>query len=173
MKKGGVFLLLLSIAAINSFSQTLSFPQSFTGNWKGTLTWSRPGKPSEVFTMRLNILPADSGRYTWQIIYGDDQKDNRPYLLMPVDTAIGRWVVDERNSIVLDSYWIGNRFMGAFTVGGNTIVDQYWIDEQGMHVEFISYAVKPLATTGGTSKDIPPVDSYKILSLQKGILQRQ
>lgn len=70
-------------------------------------------------------------------------------------------------------YWMGNRFISAFSVGGNTIVDQYWIDEQGMHVEFISYSVKPVATTGGASKDIPPVDSYKILSLQKGILQRQ
>jgi hypothetical protein len=167
------FLLILAVSGYSQTKDTIHFPQSFTGNWKGTLTWSRPGKPSQTFTMRLNIQPADSGRYTWQIIYGDDQKDNRPYLLMLVDTANGHWVVDERNSIVLDSYWMGNRFIGAFTVGGKTIVDQYWIDEQGMHVEFISYAVKPVATTGGTSKDIPPVESYKILSLQKGVLQRQ
>jgi hypothetical protein len=178
MKKGRIFLLLLLITAINSFSQTSSFPQSFTGNWKGTLTWSRPGKPSQTFTMRLNILPADSGRYTWQIIYGDDPStslrvDNRQYLLIPVDTATGHWIIDERNSILLDSYWMGNTFIGAFTVGGNTISNQYWIDEEGLHVEFISYAVKPVATTGGTSKDIPAVDSYKILSLQKGILQKQ
>ncbi|MBX9783277.1 MAG: hypothetical protein K2X48_08295 [Chitinophagaceae bacterium] len=173
--------LFLLILAASSYSQTknmLFFPQSFTGNWKGTLTWNRPGKPSQTFTMRLNIQPADSGRYTWQIIYGDDPStplrvDNRQYLLIPVDTTNGHWKVDERNTILLDSYWMGNRFIGAFSVGGNTIVDQYWIDEQGMHVEFISYAAKPVATTGGTSKDIPPVDSYKILSLQKGILQKQ
>jgi hypothetical protein len=173
MKNEKLLLLIFLIAALNSFSQTSSFPQSFTGNWKGTLTWSRPGKPSQAFSMRLNIQATDSGRYTWQIIYGDDQKDNCPYLLIPVDTANGHWIIDERNSIVLDSYWMGNKFIGAFTVGGNTIVNQYWIDEQGMHVEFISYAVKPVVTTGGTSKDIPPVDSYKILSLQKGVLKRQ
>jgi hypothetical protein len=122
--------------------------------------------------MRLNVLPADSGRYTWQIIYGDDEKDNRPYLLVPVDTAKGHWVVDERNSILLDSYWIGNRFVGAFTVQNSTIVDQYWIEPDGLHVEFITYAAKPLKATGGTSNDVPPVDSYQVKSVQRGVLKR-
>jgi hypothetical protein len=152
--------------------QTISFPQSFVGKWKGKLTWVVPGKPSQTFTMRLYILPADSGRYTWQIIYGDDEKDNRPYILQAVDTAKGHWVVDEKNSIILDSYWIGNRFTGAFSVQNSTIVDQYWLEADGLHVEFITYATKPIATTGGTSADIPPVDSYQIKSVQRGVLKK-
>lgn len=151
---------------------TVSFPQSFIGNWKGTLTWSVAGKTPQTFTMRLNVQPADSGRYTWQIIYGDDQKDNRPYLLIPVDTAKGHWVVDERNSIILDSYWIANRFTGVFAVGGSTIFDAYWIDDEGLHVEFVTYGSKAINTTGGTSKEIPPVESYQIKSVQRGILKR-
>jgi hypothetical protein len=152
--------------------QTISFPQSFIGKWKGTLTWTVAGKAPQAFTMRLNILPADSGRYTWQIIYGDDEKDNRPYILQAADTAKGHWVVDEKNSIVLDSYWIGNRFTGAFAVQNSTIVDQYWLEADGLHVEFLTYATKPIATTGGTSADIPPVDSYEIRSVQRGVLKR-
>lgn len=156
----------------NKTKKVISFPQSFIGNWKGTLTWTVAGKQPQTFTMRLNIQPADSGRYTWQIIYGDDQKDNRPYFLIPVDTAKGHWVVDEQNTIILDSYWIANRLTGAFSVSGSTIVDQYWLAADGLHVEFITYATKPVATTGGTSADIPPVESYQIKSVQRGVLKR-
>lgn len=167
------FLLLIGLLFLKiAIAQTASFPQSFIGNWKGTLTWTVPGKASQTFTMRLNIQPAGSGRYTWQIIYGDDQKDNRPYLLIPVDTAKGHWVVDERNSIILDSYWIANRFTGVFAVGGSTIFDAYWIDAEGLHVEFVTHNTKPLNITGGTSKEIPPVESYQIKSVQRGVLKK-
>lgn len=167
------FVSFIVIAAAHVSAQTSSFPQSFIGDWKGTLTWAVPGKAPQIFTMRLNIQPADSGRYTWQIIYGDDQKDNRPYLLSPVDTAKGHWVVDERNSIILDSYWIGNKFTGVFAVSGSTILDQYWIENGDMYVEFVTYNSKPLAVTGSTSKEIPAVDSYQIKSVQRGVLKKQ
>jgi hypothetical protein len=159
-------------ATVPAKQTTISFPQSFIGKWKGTLTWTVAGKVPQTFAMRLNILPADSGQYSWQIIYGDDEKDNRPYTLKAVDTAKGHWVVDENNSIILDSYWIGNRFTGAFSVQNSTIVDQYWLETDGLHAEFITYTTKPIATTGGTSADIPPVDSYQIKSVQRGVLKK-
>lgn len=171
--------IIILIICGSSYAQNAFFPQSFIGNWKGTLTWTVPGKSPQSFTMRLNIQPADSGRYTWQIIYGDEDPttspkvDNRPYVLIPVDTAKGHWVVDERNSIILDSYWIANRFTGVFAVGGSTIFDAYWIDAEGLHVEFVTYNSKPLNTTGGTSKEIPPVESYQIKSVQRGVLKKQ
>lgn len=155
-----------------SAAQQLSFPQSFVGNWKGTLTWNRPAKASQQFTMRLNIQPADSGRYTWQIIYGDDQKDNRPYVLMPVDTATGHWQIDEKNTIVLDGFFIGNSFTSVFSVSGSTIVSKYELTAEGLMVSFNTFATKPVATTGGTSNEIPPVDSYKVIGLQQGLLRR-
>ncbi len=154
-------------------AQPASFPQSFIGNWTGKLTWNRPDKAPQQFAMRLNIQPADSGRYTWQIIYGDDQKDNRPYLLLPVDPAKGHWQIDERNTIVLDGYFIGNRFSSVFSVSGSTIVSSYELTADGLLVSFTTYATKPVATTGGTSNEVPPVDSYYVKSLQQGFLRKE
>lgn len=168
-----VLLQLLLLMSLFSSAQQASFPQSFFGNWKGTITWNRPAKASQQFTMRLNIQPADSGRYSWQIIYGDEQKDDRPYVLMPVDTATGHWQIDERNTIVLDGYFIGNSFTSAFAVSGSTIVSKYELTADGLMVSFTTYAAKPIATTGGTSKEIPPVDSYKVIGLQQGLLKKQ
>lgn len=174
-----IFLVQFMLMVVCLSAQPSSFPQSFFGNWKGTLTWSRPGKQTQQFTMRLNIQPADSGRYTWQIIYGDDNPstslrvDNRPYLLQPVDTAKGHWQIDERNTIVLDSYIIGNTFSSVFSVSGSTIVSKYELTKAGLQISYTTFATKPATTTGGTSNEIPPVDSYKVVGLQQGLLIRQ
>lgn len=167
-----IFLVQFMLMVVCLSAQPSSFPESFVGNWKGTLTWSRPGKQTQQFTMRLNIQPADSGRYTWQIIYGDDQKDNRPYLLQPVDTAKGHWQIDERNAIVLDSYIIGNTFSSVFSVSGSTIVSKYELTKAGLQISYTTFATTPVTTTGGTSNEIPPVDSYKVVGLQQGLLTK-
>ena len=166
-----IFVNVLLLVFLFSSAQQLSFPQSFVGNWKGTLTWNRPEKAAQQFAMRLNIQAVDSGRYTWQIIYGDEQKDNRPYILMPVDTTKGHWQIDERNTIVLDGYFIGNSFTSVFAVSGSTIVSKYELTADGLMVSFTTYATKPITTTGGTSNEIPPVDSYQVKSLQQGLLK--
>jgi hypothetical protein len=156
-----------------SFAQT-SFPASFTGHWQGTLFWYQAGKklPQKV-KMQLIIRPADSAdQYTWQIIYGDKGEDNRPYILKPVDTAKGHWQVDERNGIVLDQYFIGNRFTSAFTVQSTTIVDSYWREGKNLVAEFYSLTAKPVNTTGQGTEDSPKVDSYATKSYQRAVLKR-
>lgn len=147
---------------------------AFLGQWKGKLQWMVAGKPTKEFSMQLIIQPADTvGQYTWQIIYGDSGKvDNRPYLLKPVDTAKGYWVIDERDGIVLDSYLHGNSLHGAFTVTGNTIVDNYTVNGDEMNVEFFSIKLDQKNTSGKGTDETPFVDSYKITSYQVGVLKR-
>ena len=123
--------------------------------------------------MELRIQPTDiTGTFTWQIIYGSATEDNRPYTLIAKDSTKTHWVIDENNGIVLDQYWVGSRFCGAFTVMGNTIVNNYWVENGKLMVEFYSIGAKPIATTGKGTKESPAVDSYKIGSYQKAILQR-
>ena len=149
------------------------FPKCFIGNWKGTIQWMIAGKPTRPFTMRLNIQPSDTaGQYTWQIIYGDDNKDNRPYILKAVDTAKGHWVIDENDSIILDSYVHGNSIHGAFTVQGNTIIDNYTIENGKMRVEFFSIKLDDKKQSGKGTAETPFVDSYLISSYQTGLLTR-
>jgi hypothetical protein len=163
--------LLLSATGI---AQSQPFPASITGNWKGTMQWMVSGKPAKSFSMQLRIHNADSaGCYTWQIIYGDDEKDNRPYLLKPVDTAKGHWLIDERNGILLDGFVHGNAFHGAFTVQGNTIVDNYTLLPDGrLQVEFFTIKLDEKRKSGNGTEDSPEVNSYPIRSYQTGILNK-
>ena len=165
-----IFVAFLSVS-VNAQS---SFPESWKGNWKGELQWFKTGKaePQKV-NMELRIHPTDSaGTWKWQIIYGAETKDNRPYLLIPKDTAGIHWAIDEKNGIVLDQYWVANKFCGAFTVMNNTIINNYWMEDDKLLIEFYSISAKPVATTGKGTEESPSVDSYKVGSYQKAILYR-
>lgn len=165
-----VLLSFLSLAA-----QQSAFPASWTGNWKGNLHWYKgTSREPKVVNMELRIKPLDSaGVYTWQIIYGAEATDNRPYLLVAKDTAKGLWSIDERNGIVLEQAWIANRFCGTFTVGGSTIVNSYWVEDGKLHCEFYSMGAKPVNTSGKGTEESPSVDSYRMNSYQRAVLHRQ
>ncbi|MFT3825847.1 MAG: hypothetical protein QM731_18150 [Chitinophagaceae bacterium] len=153
-----------------------SFPADFVGHWKGTLNWYPSGaKEPKQITMELHVQPSKdtAGQYTWNLVYGKPSEDNRPYILKPVDTAKGHWVIDEVNGIKLDQYWIGNAFSGAFRVENSTIVNTYWLENGRLKVQFISYLSKPVATTGKGTEESPFVDSYGVRSYQLAELTKQ
>jgi hypothetical protein len=166
-----LFTILLS-CSINA--QSSSFPQSWVGNWKGELQWYKTGEPEpKKVNMELKIQPTDSiNIWSWQIIYGSVTEDNRPYKLILKDSSGIHWAIDENNGIILDQYWVANKFCGAFTVQNNTIVNSYWMEKDELVVEFYSIGAKPAATTGKGTEDSPQVDCYKIGSYQKAVLKR-
>ena len=139
-------------------------------NWHGFLSGSRP----KHVPMQLLIQPSadTAGHFTWHIIYKDQSKDSRPYRLKPVDTLTGHWLIDERNGILLDQYWVGNRFSGAFSVSNATIVNTYYLEDDKLIVEFISYPLKSVRTSGKGNKEIPFVESYAVKSFQRAVLSR-
>lgn len=152
------------------------FPDAFIGHWYGKLNWYPDGASTpRIVDMELHIQPAKDSvnQYTWHIIYGKQSEDSRPYLLKTVDTSKGHWVIDEVNGIILNQYWKGGKFSGAFTVGGTTILNSYWIENDALHLEFFSYPVKAIATTGNGTEESPKVDSYHIRSYQRGVLRKK
>lgn len=175
MKKLLSLIPLVFIIAVSGWAQdTTSFPHAFTGKWKGSIQWFVAGKPPRDIPMQLIIQPADSqGHYTWKIIYGEDGKDFRPYLLKPVDIAAGHWIVDEGDGIVLDSYVHGNSLHSAFTVQNSTIVDNFRLENGKLYVEFFTILLDEKKTSGKGTEEVPLVNSYRIGSYQSGWLTRQ
>lgn len=172
-----LFLILFcSLLKLTGYCQsTTSFPQQFVGHWKGTLEWTQTGKKeTQRVDMELHILPSadTAGQFSWNLVYGKASQDNRPYILKAVDTAAGHWVIDERNGIILDQYWVANRLAGAFTVMNSTIVNSYWLENGKLYLEFVTYQSKPIATTGKGDKEVPLVDSYAVKSYQRAILTK-
>jgi hypothetical protein len=166
----------LSIFLISGFfSSGQQFPQDFVGHWEGELQWFNTGKkePQKV-KMQLIVKPADTlGHYTWQLVYGENNTDNRPYILKPVDTASGHWLIDEQNGIILHQYWAGGRFTSVFTVQKSTILSTCYLQNDSLVFEFFSYGAKPFETSGGTRDEIPEVGSYALKAVQKAVLKKK
>ena len=168
------YLILTVTILICQLCYAQKFPASFTGHWQGELTWYKQNsKAPQKGKMQLIIQPSDTTcQFTWQLIYGENNKDNRPYLLKPVDTAKGHWIVDERNGILLDHFWVANRLMASFTVGKSTIVNSFRIDGDNLIAEFYSIGAVPVRASGGNDKDTPMVNSYPVGGYQYAVLRR-
>jgi hypothetical protein len=170
------FLLIVVLCATTTIALSQTFPNDFIGTWKGNLEWYKTGKPEpQKVKMELYILPSkdSAGQYSWHLIYGSPSQDSRPYILKAVDTASNHWLIDELNGIMLDQYWVGNRFIGSFTVGNSTIVNSYHLENGDMIVEFTSYPKLPVSKTGKGTEESPLVDSYDIRSYQRAVLKKQ
>lgn len=149
------------------------FPEEWVGEWEGTLNlYNAKGKFMEVYT-GLHILPLGEGRYSWTIIYGEGEKrDERKYEIYAQDSAKGHFRTDEKNTIVLDDFLIGNTLYSRFEVMGNLLLTAYRKDGEKITFEVVSGKIAPIETTGGQDS-IPAVNSYGISTMQRAVLHRK
>jgi hypothetical protein len=167
------FLFVAMTGIAQTSTQILSFPADFSGKWKGTLHWYPSQKPVQQVLMQLSIQPSSmTGCYDWQLTYGDKGQDLRPYLLKPVDTIIGRWVIDENNGILLDGYWRGERFICTFSVQGSMITSAYWLENGALQVEMITHRTEAIRESGGGDQNTPAVKAFPLLGYQRAALYR-
>ena len=129
--------------------------------------------------MRLEIHKIDTsreGRYTFGLVYGSKEQDWRPYELVPVAPERGLWKVDEKNSIVMESYLYGPKLLCWFTVQGNRIVCTYEkTDDNTIVFEVLSGSETAVSTTGMTKQgeeDIPEVKTFPFGVFQRATLKR-
>jgi hypothetical protein len=169
-----IFLLLCCVSIAKAQPAAQSFPESWIGNWKGNLEWyAGSADTPRMVPMQLRIQKADSaGHYTWHLIYGQENKDSRPYILKPVSNSKNRWVIDELNGILLDQYYIAGRLSCVFTVGKSTIVNNQWLEGDVMWMEFYSVSANPVSTTGKGTEDAPFVNSFGVQGYQVAKLKR-
>lgn len=161
-------------------ADSLFFPASWSGNWQGTLDiFNAKGKIQSV-NMRLEIHKIDSagdGRYTFGLVYGSRQQDWRPYELVPVEPSKGLWRVDEKNSIVMESYLYGPKLLCWFAVQGNRILCAYEKrSDNEMWFEVYSGSETPVSSTGNTRQGeeaIPEVKTYPFGVFQRAVLRRE
>ena len=162
---------------INGDSQNDGFLKQISGHWRGTMEVSVGPKIVQTVPMQLRILPTDTlGVYTYRIIYGlDTVAGDRPYLIRTVNEEKGQYVIDELNSIKIESYRQGNTLTSAYEVEGNLIFDILELRQDEMIWSLMSGKIEPISTTGNTTylgEKIPTVRTYPIGVLQRAVLRR-
>jgi hypothetical protein len=173
-------LLCLLFIGLTAQGQDVSFPESWAGNWNGTLNiFNGKGKVQSV-EMTVEIHKIDTskeGRYTFGLIYGSKAEDWRPYELVPVTPEKGVWKVDEKNSIAMESYLYGPKLLCWFVVQGSRVLCTYEkTAEDTMVFEVISGLETAVSTTGNSKvkeEDIPEVKTYPCSVFQRAVLTRK
>lgn len=154
-------------------SEQPAFPQDWLGDWEGRVAAHFPGGRSNDFAMRLEIHPTDSAdRFTWRIIYGEgEQRQVRDYELVVVDAAKGHYRVDEKNSIVIDCYFIADALHCQFRVEDAQITTTYARHGDDLAFSILSCDMgHPIKS--GAEGEIPEVLTYPIEVSQFGLLKK-
>lgn len=162
---------------LDSSAQTNAFPKTWLGKWAGTLEIHNAKGLAQSVPMQLRILPTDStNRYTFTIVYGEDTiAGKRDYELVVLDEQKGLYAVDEKNTIVMESYMLGGKLYNRFEVMGNLLLATTEMIGENLVYEVISGSMEPLKTTGNQlfkGKDIPPVKVFPVNVRQVATLKR-
>jgi hypothetical protein len=175
-----VIFLFISFRSLNAQPTNAAFPDSWQGNWKGELEiFNGKGKvqsvPMEVIIQKIDT--STQGRYTFGLVYGSKEQDWRPYELAPVAPERGLWKIDEKNSIVMESYMYGPKLLCWFTVQNNRILSAYEkTGDDTMVFEIIAGQETAISTSGNTKQgeeDIPEVKTYPVSVFQRAVLTRE
>ena len=117
--------LVLVFLSFKSLSQE-SFPVYWEGNYKGDLEIYGVDSIAMRVTMKLAIKKKSDSIFQWKITYDfKGKEDVRDYVLNLIDAEKGYYVIDEKNTIVIDSYFKTNIFTSFFEVQDSFLVSTY------------------------------------------------
>lgn len=188
MFKNFFFILIVSITTIScvakkNFNQeeenkrieNLSFPEDWSGRWQGDLMiYSGLGLQDQL-KMELIIGPIpNSENYTFTIVYDTGlDLSKRKYEIIIVDKDQGLFIVDEKNTIMIESYFMGGKWFQRFEVAGSMLICT--IEQQGKNLvwEITSGKSEKISTSGDKSiEGIYEVDTYPFGVYQRAVLSK-
>ena len=158
--------------------QPFSFPQDWLGFWTGNLNIYKAAGLSDQITMALDIAKTDTtGLYNWTIIYGvDSTAQRRAYQLKEINPKIGHYLIDEKNGILIDAYFIQNELNSIFEVMGNTLIISYALKNSVLEFTVKVFPSKEKRVSGdnkGENLEIPKVRSFELKSAQVAKLYKK
>jgi hypothetical protein len=166
------FLIFCLLLVAGSVSAQANFPRDYVGLWKGTLRVEAPGGASQETPMSLRIdslkVRAVRGvRYGFVIQY--QGQEPRKYELVVKDAPTGRYLIDEKDGIVLDAVLVNNRLISQFAVEGNLLTSMYHFQPDKITFELVFSGTKTTATGAKTG---PPVTLYPVGGYHRAELSR-
>ena len=129
--------------------------------------------------MNLNIKPTKNDSvYTWEVIYvlNDSTTDIRQYELVVINDSTGQYLIDEKNGIKIESYFLHHTFTSFFSVMDNFLVFSYTLVNDELIIDVFFAPQTPVSETGGIkvrNEEIPKVTTFKVSGRQRGVLKKK
>ena len=168
-----LFFLFPFSTAFSQDSLAVSLPETWLGEWKGEMHLFYANGKTQKVAVELHIQKTENkGKWAWAIFYGEgEEKQKRAYELLAINSLKGKYLIDEKNSILLDAFFADNTLMSRFMVMNNLIMTIYRMEGESLYFENIS-GKDNLPNISGGKDDIPEVSSYPVSVLQRGILKK-
>lgn len=172
-----IMLLCIRLYSLGSIENDSTKLETWMGVWAGELEIYTAEGLRQSVPMKVKHFKTDTlGTYGWYLIYGDEETGTRKYYLKTIDENKGHYLVDEKNSIFLNSYLIGNKMISTFEVMNSLITSIYTLMQDGsMLFEIIYGSTAEVNKTGNTEiadEKIPEVLSYTTQGYQKALLTK-
>ena len=164
-----LFIPSLFVSPIQGQQPAKSFPEDFTGIYRGPLEITNTGKPTVTIPMEFHLLDTDtSDRFEYRLIY-DGQPRN--YTLIVNDLVSGDLSLDENNGIILPTKLIGNVIHSFFEVQGNLLSSRIAFYQDHVQFEILFSDLSTKERTGENTEY--EIYGYPISTVQKAILMKQ
>ncbi len=153
----------------------VNFPNDYMGQWKGNLDIYSGNRLIKKVNMSLFIdSTVTDHTYIYNMVYqgAGEEPDIRNYLLVVVDRELGKFKIDEQNSVELPMQLFGRKLVSSFVVEGSLVYFLYTLMEDKIMVEVISGPYEQ-ATFTGEQMGIPQVGIINNQIFQTGVLVRQ
>ena len=143
------------------------FPDRCLGVWKGTLHLYNQGVVKDSVPVRMTVArTADPAVWAWKTEYLSAKNPVvKDYALKLTDKAANRYVTDEGNGILLDTYLVGNKLYNVFEVSGNLLTATY--ERVGESLIFEVTSGKKGETTG------EGVVNYTVRNVQRVVFRKE
>jgi hypothetical protein len=152
--------------------ENATFPTSWVGAWEGPLIIS--SSKTDTVTMKFYVdTIANNDTVIWQLLY--ENQDIRDYRLIAKNKEKGEYVIDEKNSILIDARLFDQKLSSVFEVQNNAIVASYEYIDDSIIFELMMYNSDNKQVSGNSileNEDIPEVISHMPQVYQKAILKR-
>ncbi len=146
-----------------------AFPRSWFGTWKGEIRVEPYDGGEKRLPMTLTIGPKEEGRWQFAIRYGS--QPTRPYELVAVKPKLGRYQIDEKNSIVLPAWYTEGELVSMFSLSGQILTTHYQRVGDELRFSVLVTRTAPTRMTGGLDQ-VPSVGVHLPLTYQRARLKR-
>ncbi len=163
----------LAFLLASVFCSAQNITSDWYGEWRGELEIYNVQGFQQKVKMGLNINQKTDSTWTWQLIYGEGEKqDFRDYELQKADDP-GQYIIDEKNSILLYLSLVDNTFYSMFELNNTRLIISYELKADQIIFKTLSSPNQEPLKSGGTSPQIPEVLTRKVTSAQIAILNKK
>lgn len=170
-----LFILLFFAGSLPLAIGQVNFPEDYIGQWEGDLEIYSGNKMIMEVKMKLLIdETTQKDTFLYNLVYqgAGQEPDIRNYLLIVEDRELGKYKIDEQNTVVLPMQLFGRKLVSSFVVEGSVVHFIYNLQDNAILVEVLSGPYDQ-ATFTGEELGVPQVGILNNQIFQTGLLKRK